>query len=276
MAGASHRLAHVRPVAAVGLATVPVSRAAADRDGVHLARHAGSLSDLPAAAAALHVQSGRVDDHAVDGRCDYRRDRDRLRLGPLRTPARDDRRRARGTTGRAAVDRRADVRAGGGWRIPDAVLRAGRLGRRARAYERTLAGTPARFSARVRVSARHAVRRRRAVSGDGDRRALLVRHSRWAASRPLPSSSAASSSASAPKPTASAFASSPHPGAERRPPTRPTSVASRVERSDIRVGVRACRCAVSSRTHRNPPWRSSCSLPGARGFHTCRVCVRSS
>ena len=51
----------LRAVAPSALAALPVSRAAADRDGLHLARHAGHVSDLPAAAAALHVAAGRAD-----------------------------------------------------------------------------------------------------------------------------------------------------------------------------------------------------------------------
>ena len=152
--------------------------------------------------------------------------RHRSRVGPVRTPTRDDRWRARARWSSSRCGCRTELRADCGRRIPDAVLRAGRVGRHPRAYERTVAGAPARLPARVRVPARHAVRRRRAAARGHARRALLVCDRRWAVSQPLPSSSAALSSASAPRRTASVSASSrlrngaapakTHPGTLRR------------------------------------------------------------
>ena len=49
-------LGHVPPVDLETLAALRVPRAADDDDGVHVARHAGHVPDIPAAAAPLHAE----------------------------------------------------------------------------------------------------------------------------------------------------------------------------------------------------------------------------
>ena len=86
------------------------------------------------------------DDDALDGRRDHRRPGDRVLLRPVRPAPRDDRRGVRRAGRRPALDRRANVGVDRARWLPDAVLRAGRVGRHSRAHERTVAGEPARLS----------------------------------------------------------------------------------------------------------------------------------
>ncbi|MFN7982445.1 MAG: MFS transporter [Vicinamibacterales bacterium] len=88
LARAPDGLAQLRRVTPGRVATLSLSRRAAHGDGLCLARHEDLYPTYPTAAAALHTESGGVDDDDVDGRRDHRRrHRDRSRVRLVRSPA---------------------------------------------------------------------------------------------------------------------------------------------------------------------------------------------
>ena len=151
LARAPHGLDDVSAVDFSALAPVSLSRPVDDDAELHVARHAGHVSDA-AEKHRLHAAADRRHDGAVRNRRGAWRPGLRALLGPGRPPPRDDDRHDLLSARRAVLglgaqhhDRRR--------RVPDAVLRAGRVGRGSRAHQRAVAGPAPRILSGLCLSA---------------------------------------------------------------------------------------------------------------------------
>ena len=133
------------------LETVSLSDRLDDDDELRLARHAGYVSNLPAAPVGNAPDPARGDHCHLHGGSDSRRPADWLVVRPLRTPPHDGRRtRLRNRTG-PAVGLRSVSGLAGRRSFPDPVHGAGSVGHHSRAPLRIVARLGARIPSRIRL-----------------------------------------------------------------------------------------------------------------------------
>ena len=155
------------------LEALRLSRPPDDDDEFHVAWNAGHVSD-DARHDWVRSRAHRRRHDAVGDRRRSRRARLRFLLGQGRPASLDDDRDRLQPPRRAVLDRRAQPGPHPVWRVPDAVLRAGRVGRDSGAHQRAVAKPSPGFLPGPCIPAWRDVRGEHPVRGVGARRAVHV------------------------------------------------------------------------------------------------------